>query len=190
MKFLWFWLSWAVSITFHLSSYNLFSAKVLLISSDDYNYYKVAVASGTRLLEGVVPDTCKEAGMDAVCGGDASCQFTSNLCMDTPLSSGCSIHTLLQPITEQICNVTNPRKCQELERLFVYANDWSVGDAGVLGGSYPAQGKNVVAGDNDTFAYCVVCGSCEGKIKYLFFSSITFICDSNLYPSVWIFLYF
>ena len=145
-----------MSITFHLSSYNLFSAKVLLISSDDYNYYKVPVVSGTRLLEGVVPDTCREAGMDAVCPGDASCMHTSNRCMDTPFSIACSLHTLLQPITQQICNVTDPRKCQELERLFVYGKDWSGGEAGVVGGSYPAGGKVQLAGDNDTFAYCVV----------------------------------
>ena len=156
MKFLWFWLSWAVSITFHLSSYNLFSAKVLLFSSDDYNYYKVAVASGTLLIEGVVADTCKDAGMDAVCAGDAGCWMTSNRCMDTPLSIGCTQNKQLQPITEQICNVTDPRKCQELERLFFYMNDWGTSDAGVVGGVSQSLGKSYTAGDNDTFAYCVV----------------------------------
>ena len=154
-----------MSITFQLSSYISFSAKVLLFGSDDYNYYKVPVASGTRLIEGVVADTCKEAGLDAVCAGDASCSFTSNRCMDTPLSIGCNQNTLLQPITEQICNVTDPRKCHELDRLFLYTNDWVDSEAGVVGPTKPAQGKYYAAGDNDTFAYCVVCGSCEGEIK-------------------------
>ena len=107
--------------------------------------------------------------MDAVCGGDASCSFTSNRCMDTPLSTLCASFSFLQPITEQICNYTDPKQCQELEGLFLYMNDWFGSEAGVVGGSWPAWGKDHVAGDNDTFAYCVVCGSCEGKIKIFVF---------------------
>ena len=169
-----------MSISSHLSSYDLFSAKILLHSSNDYNYYKVPAASGTRLLEGVVADICKEAGMDAVCVGDASCSYSSNRCMVTPFSSFCSLQQFLQPISEHICKYTDPRQCQELEGLFIYVNDWSGSEAGVVGASLPAVGKHHVARDSNTFAYCVVCGSCEGKINIFVFLIITFICDSNL----------
>jgi hypothetical protein len=140
----------------------LVSAQILLYTDADLNYYKVAVANGTRLLEGSTVDTCKAAGMNAVCPGSSTCSYNSPLCMVTPLSTpGC---TYLASISKQICNYV-PKQCPEVDRLFVYMNTWSSGELGRVGSSYHAYGKDYVSGDGEQafYAFCVICGSCEGK---------------------------
>merc|ERR1712055_1210412 len=66
---------------------------VLLLSDAGYEYYKVPVKHGERLVEGKVPETCEAAGLKAVCTGpDDGCKFTdTSKCMVTPLSNdyGC-----------------------------------------------------------------------------------------------------
>ena len=58
-------------------------------SDQGYDYYKVPVADGLRLSGGQVSKTCAEAGLMAVCNGDASCQFTDTTkCLVTPHESG------------------------------------------------------------------------------------------------------
>ena len=64
----------------------------LLYSDDDsgYRYYKVPVLNGTLLEEGQVSETCAEAGLEAVCPGLETCQFTDTTkCLVTPLSRSC-----------------------------------------------------------------------------------------------------
>ena len=62
---------------------------VLLHSDQGYDYYKVPVADGLRLVEGQVSKTCAEAGLMAVCSGDASCRYTDTAkCLVTPHQSG------------------------------------------------------------------------------------------------------
>ena len=63
--------------------------QTLLYTEEGYNYYKVPVADGLRLNGGQVSKTCAEAGLMAVCNGDASCQFTDTTkCLVTPHESG------------------------------------------------------------------------------------------------------
>ena len=59
----------------------------LLYTDSQYEYYKVTVAKGTRMIKGKVPETCEAAGLRAVCPGSTSCQFTDQTkCDITPLS--------------------------------------------------------------------------------------------------------
>ena len=64
----------------------------LLYSGDGYEYYKVPVTHGERLVEGKVAETCEAAGLKAVCTGpDDGCQFTdTSKCLVTPLASLCT----------------------------------------------------------------------------------------------------
>ena len=64
----------------------------LLYSADGYEYYKVPVKSGERLVEGKVAETCRaaEQGLEAVCSGNTDCKYTdTNYCSVTPLSTNC-----------------------------------------------------------------------------------------------------
>ena len=63
-----------------------------LLYSDKANgedYYKVPVKKGEYLVRGKVPETCREAGMMAVCAGDEKCRFTDNSCRIANLSKEC-----------------------------------------------------------------------------------------------------
>ena len=65
--------------------------QTLLYTEEGYNYYKVPVADGQRLVEGKVPETCAKAGLRAVCSGPVSCRYTdTSKCFVTPLSNDCS----------------------------------------------------------------------------------------------------
>ena len=65
--------------------------KTLLYTEEGYNYYKVPVADGQRLVEGKVPETCAKAGLRALCSGPEGCSWddTEN-CLATPLSTDCT----------------------------------------------------------------------------------------------------
>ena len=45
----------------------------LLYTDGHYKYYKVEVHIGTRMTAGKVPETCEEAGLQAVCPGPKGC---------------------------------------------------------------------------------------------------------------------
>ena len=63
----------------------------LLHTDRGYNYYKVAVPHGSRLEEGRVSETCRSAGLRAVCSGPQSCKYTDTTkCLVTPLSTNCN----------------------------------------------------------------------------------------------------
>ena len=63
----------------------------LLYKDSQFRYYKVVVAQGTRMIESRVTETCRAAGMEAVCSGpDTSCpHYQRNMCTITPLSTSC-----------------------------------------------------------------------------------------------------
>ena len=136
------------------------SATVLLHAGGDYDYYRVPVATGTRLRQGVVVDTCKAAGMEAVCAGPTSCTKTSNRCLQTPLSTDCQA---LSTISSLICNYTDPRQCADLEGVFNYVNNWYNSDAGVVGSSWWARGESYVSGEQTYYAFCADCAQCPGN---------------------------
>jgi hypothetical protein len=144
---------------------NLFKGKVLLYKSGYYDYYKVPVACGNYLTEGVVADTCKAAGMEAVCSGSSACGYSSNICLVTPLSSDCN--NPFRPLSIKMCNTPDPRQCKELDGVYSYMNNYYYGAAGVSGSSWWAYGYTAMSGNNPLYAYCVQCGSCEGKFYCL-----------------------
>ena len=113
-------------------------------------------------------DTCKAAGMHAVCPGSSTCGYNSPRCFVTPLSTpGC---TYLEPLSQHLCNY-GPKQCPEIDGIFVYMNNWSEGELGVVGNKYYANGKDYVSGEGGLsyFAYCVICGECSGT-AYISFS--------------------
>merc|ERR1719410_1273331 len=55
-----------------------------LLVDQEYEYYKVAVPTGVRLVEGAVADVCEDAGMKAVCRGKSPCKYGSGRCVVTP----------------------------------------------------------------------------------------------------------
>ena len=61
--------------------------QTLLYTEEGYNYYKVPVADGQRLVEGKVYETCTKAGLRAVCWAHANASYTDTTkCLVTPLS--------------------------------------------------------------------------------------------------------
>ena len=59
----------------------------LLYTDSQYEYYKVTVAAGTRMISGKVPETCDAAGLRAVCPGSTDCSYNDqSKCDITPLS--------------------------------------------------------------------------------------------------------
>ena len=62
--------------------------QVLLHSDKQFEYYKVTVDKGTKMTEGKVVETCKEAGLEAVCPGPKGCRSNDEAkCVITPHSS-------------------------------------------------------------------------------------------------------
>ena len=58
---------------------------------NQYEYYKVTVAQGTKMIQGKVYETCKPWGMKAVCNGPGrTCHYDNFAnCYVTPLSDSC-----------------------------------------------------------------------------------------------------
>jgi len=134
--------------------------KVLLHSDKDYEYYKVAVAEGSKLKEGKVSETCEQAGMRALCSGPKSCEYTNlAMCTITPLSTDCG--NPMQPLSKIICNGANPRSCKALEGVFNYMYKWSGSEAecGAVKGRWCAFGSSYTVGPNATYF-----GLCAMKI--------------------------
>ena len=50
--------------------------KEFLYKDGEYEYYKVTVDKGTRMTTGQVAETCKKAGLKAVCPGNSRCPRT------------------------------------------------------------------------------------------------------------------
>ena len=99
-------------------------------------------------------DTCKAAGMHAVCPGSSTCGYNSDKCLVTPLSSpGCPYLTSL---SQHLCNY-GPTQCPEIDGIFVHMHNWgTLGAFGVVGNKNGAYGKDYVSGnDGQTyFAFC------------------------------------
>ena len=51
--------------------------KEFLYKDGEYEYYKVTVDKGTRMTTGQVAETCKKAGLKAVCPGNSRCHTTN-----------------------------------------------------------------------------------------------------------------
>ena len=111
-------------------------------------------------MEGVVVDTCKEAGMEAVCAGPSSCSYSSSKCLVTPLSTDCNYP--LKPIFSTISFKTDTA-AEELQGVFTYMNHWSGGESCYVGESFNVRGNTYEAGEETYYAYCVLCGECKGN---------------------------
>ena len=67
----------------------------MMHKDNQYEYYKVTVAQGTRMTKGKVSETCKWWGMKPVCNGPGRTCNYDNLanmplsCYVTPLSDSC-----------------------------------------------------------------------------------------------------
>ena len=72
----------------------------LLYKDSQFEYYKVTVAEGTRMIAGKVTETCEAAGMEAVCAGGPGRHGCTpillgfpykkdNKCTITPLETSC-----------------------------------------------------------------------------------------------------
>ena len=130
--------------------FHIFSESILY-TDDSYNYYKVPVADGTRLFDGAVADTCQAVGLEAVCAGPANCEYSSDRCIVTTLSTDCG--SPMRPISIEICDTTYAPNCPELQGLFSYMHNYP-GECGIVGDSWCADGANYVSGDPVYFAYC------------------------------------
>ena len=67
----------------------------MMHKDNQYEYYKVAVAVGTKMIHGKVLETCESVGMKPVCQGPTrTCSYddlanTPHRCYITPLSISC-----------------------------------------------------------------------------------------------------
>ena len=131
----------------------MFTSGKVLYSNSDMTYVKVPVRKGKRLNKNAVPQTCEIVGLRAVCPGPTSCANNSDKCLVTPLSTNCD--SPMAPLSQQLCNKTNPVKCNPLEGVFSYMANFD-GECGNVKGRHCAPGRKFVSGSPDEyFAYCV-----------------------------------
>lgn len=121
---------------------------VLLHKEEEYEYYKVPVASGTRLTGGKVALTCDSVGMRAICSGPSSCKYSdTSKCIVTPLSTNCN--NPMYPLSKVICSGSKPRNCPQFEGVFSYMKNWYGGECGRVGSDWCANGDDFVAGTTE-----------------------------------------
>jgi len=121
---------------------------VLLHKEEEYEYYKVPVARGTRLTEGKVAETCDSVGMKAICSGPSSCKYSdTSKCIITPLSTNCN--NPMYPLSKVICSGSKPRNCPQFEGVFSYMKNWYGGECGRVGSDWCANGDDFVAGTTE-----------------------------------------
>jgi len=121
---------------------------ILLHKEEQYEYYKVPVARGTRLTEGKVALTCDSVGMKAICSGPSSCKYSdTSKCIITPLSTNCN--NPMYPLSKVICDGSKPRNCPQFEGVFSYMKNWYGGECGRVGSDWCANGDDFVAGSTE-----------------------------------------
>ena len=54
-----------------------------------------------------------------------------------------------------ICN-TDPRYCDQFNRVFNYMYNYSPGECGVVDGNWCVTGNSYVVGDLETYGYCAL----------------------------------
>ena len=62
-----------------------------------------------------------------------------------------------EELSKKLCSGKSPVNCPKLNGMFNYMKNWrrgGGGECGVVNGVSCAPGKNHVAGNGDTFAYC------------------------------------
>jgi len=127
----------------------------LYLNHNGRKFYGVPIPDGTRILEGVVADTCDAAGMRAVCGGDSSCKYSSARCQVVDLEAAYSCQIMLG-LSKKLCGGKRPKECPQMDGLFNYMNGYSRGECGVADGSWCANGEDYASGNGKTYyAYCV-----------------------------------
>ena len=110
------------------------------------------------MTEGTVPDTCKAAGLEAVCAGEG-CHWRSSRCKDVPLSvngPSCAC-SYLNPISDVICGKgTLAVDCPRLNRVFASISNWQNNEWGVVDRYHCEPGSRYTSSlTNQLFAYCV-----------------------------------
>merc|ERR1711976_98594 len=129
-----------------------------LYNDTEYEYFKVSVLNGTKLLKGAVSDTCKQVDMKAVCSGPTECKHTDEHCVITPLSNDCN--NPMKPLSKILCDGKCPKGCSKFDRVFSYMAEWGGEECGSVGGRYCANGRSytsgeIVQGESQTyFGYC------------------------------------
>ena len=115
------------------------------------------MADGTRMILGVVTDTCEAHGMKAVCLSDG-CSHNSDGCRVTPLSIQCG--NPMYALSKKICNGKSPTYCPSMDGMFSdhKSNFYTgMGSCGTLSGRWCAPGKdNVSSVAKPLYAYCVM----------------------------------
>ena len=123
------------------------------------NYYGIPVVVGKKLTEGAVADTCKAAGVQAVCAGDSKCQYSSKRCqvLSIEKSKVCEANASMSGLAKRVCGEGKlPIDCPELNGLFNYMHGWEGGECGVVGGQQCVHGSSYISGNPDMYyAYCV-----------------------------------
>ena len=113
------------------------------------------------MTEGSVADTCKAAGLNAVCPGK-ECPWYSSRCKteakNPPLSvsgSSCSC-SYLNPVSEVICGKeTKAVNCPKLNRVFTAISNWQNNEFGVVDGKSCEAGWRYTSTPTfQLFAYC------------------------------------
>ena len=64
---------------------------IKLHSDSTFDYYKVEVEAGVKMVEGATSTVCQNVGMKAACMGPSGCRYTDeSKCQATPLEAYCS----------------------------------------------------------------------------------------------------
>jgi len=134
----------------------LFPGVFKLHSDSQFEYYKVAVDSGVRMLEGATVTACRKYGLEAACTGFSGCVYNDeSKCQVVPIEPYCGYNPM-RGLSKAICDGnTDSRKCAKLEGVFGYMKGSSEGDYGVVGGDWVAGEEHTSGeGAKTFFAYC------------------------------------
>ena len=105
-----------------------------------------------------ISKTCRKAGMKSVCNGPEGCEFNSEECLVTPVSSVCGYGNMVQ-FSFLICGDSDPGKCGKLEGVFGASKGWH-SPCGVVEGVYCFKydkGENLISGKPTIlYAFCAL----------------------------------
>jgi len=135
-------------------------SSILLHSHAGRNFYKVPVAHGEYLFADKVAETCENAGMKALYFGNEGCSYNNiSRCVITEKNLGCgSITAGRSTLTEAICDVGDPKKCNKLWGVFNYMFKWTGSACGIQEDDYCTNGKGKMSTSENTY-YALCTGS-------------------------------
>jgi len=128
-----------------------------------FDYYKVKIAHGTRMVAGTVRTFCELAGMKAVCTAGPGCSLNTAHCVNTPLSEATNCLYAMEGMSKVLCGRgytgRGVSQCKQMDRIFSDlppSKEYAFLDCGIVDEKYCAYGPTVTSldGPKAFYGYC------------------------------------